>query len=99
MTDSMTKEHTLIAVRVAFPMHLTASYGLYASCETVGSSCIYDLHIFQQLLLRGFCIARFCGCDDGSPFQKPYAWMTNMPWVKPGAVASSCSCPYKGGTA
>ena len=48
------------------------------------------------LRLRGFDfdIAVWCACSFGSPFMKPSAWFSNMPWLRD--LPPGCTCSWSG---
>ena len=57
--EPLTRTHTRIALRVGMLLSLIHAYQLFATCETVGSSCMYDLHIFRVLRGRVLLSAAF----------------------------------------
>lgn len=93
MTDPLTREQTLLALRTAFVMHLVMFTGLFFSVEQPGSSVMFYLDIFKRLVFRGAWITRMCFCAFGSPFKKPSQWLHNKPWMY--ELEQPCRCLNK----
>ena len=92
--DPLTATHNRFAYRVAFLMQLIADRGLYASCEQPGSSVMFYMDCFRRLRGRSsYSVTRFCSCTYGSPFMKPFQFLSNMPGVA--ALRANCRCPYR----
>lgn len=94
LTDPITREQTLLAIRTAFLLTLACLSGAFISCEQPGSSVMFELQCFQRLLDRGCRITKFCFCSFGTAFMKPSKWLHNKPWYD--SFAGQCSCKYKG---
>jgi len=94
LSDPLTAMHNRFAFRVAFLMQLISDCGLYASCEQPGSSVMFYLDCFQRLRRRSsFTVSRFCSCTYGSPFMKPFQFLSNMQGVS--MLRANCRCPYR----
>ena len=90
--DPQTREQTMLAVRTGFLLMLALLAGCYISCEQPGSSVMFMLNIFQELLRLGCKITKFPFCSYGSGFNKPSKWLHNKPWLL--ALESRCSCAF-----
>jgi len=93
ISDPLTREQTLLALRTAFLMHLVMFSGRYFSIEQPGSSVMFYLDVFKRLIYRGAVITRMCFCAFGSPFKKPSQWLHNKPWMVELEVPCRCSSP------
>ena len=93
ISDPLTREQTLLALRTAFLMHLVMFSGRYFSIEQPGSSVMFYLDVFKRLIYRGAVITRMCFCAFGSPFKKPSQWLRNKPWMVELEVPCRCSSP------
>ena len=94
LQDPFTKEQTLLAVRTAFLLIVALLAGSFVSCEQLGSSVMFELHIFQVLVSLGCQITKFCFCSYGSAFMKPSKWLHNKPWLL--NLAGQCNCAHQG---
>ena len=90
LTDPLTREQTLLALRTAFVMNLVMLSGLFFSVEQPGSSVMFYLDIFKRMVFRGAWITRMCFCGFGSPFKKPSQWLHNKPWMY--ELEQPCRC-------
>jgi len=90
MSDSLTREHTLLALRTAFVMNLVYLTKRFFSVEQPGSSVMFHLDIFKRMVMSGCIITRMCFCSFGSPFKKPSKWLHNKPWML--ALEQKCQC-------
>eukprot|EP00438_Fugacium_kawagutii_P029139 Skav202633 [mRNA] locus=scaffold1259:37280:43123:+ [translate_table: standard] len=92
--DPFTALHNLLAIRTAIILILGIRHGAFISVEQPGSSCLFHMHLYLQLIRMGCVITKFCFCHYGSGFNKPSKWLHNKPWLEP--LACSCDCPNKG---
>ena len=93
MHDPVTREQTLLAVRIAFIMILAVLRGCFISVEQPGSSVMFCLHIYRVLLALGCRITKFPFCGHGSGFMKPSKWLHNKPWLD--GLSAQCVCKHK----
>lgn len=92
--DPATLEQTRLAQRTAFLLLLVMRAGAFVSCEQPGSSVMFALDIFTQLVAQGCVISSYAFCNYGSAFNKPSTWLHNKPWLLP--LEGPCSCLRKG---
>ena len=93
LNDPLTREHTLLALRTAFLMHIVVSLGEYFSVEQPGSSVMFHLDVFRRLVHKGCVITVMHFCAFGSPFKKPSKWLHNKPWLLDLNLKCRCSSP------
>lgn len=95
LNDPLTQEHNKLARRTAYILLIALQSGSYVSVEQPGSSVMFLLHAFKNLVLAGCILTKFCFCQYGSAFKKPSKWLHNKPWLT--GLACKCRCPAQRG--
>lgn len=91
--EPFTAYHNMLARRACFVLTIALLSGSYISAEQPGSSRMFLLHCYQNLVRLGCVISHFAFCNFGSAFNKPSKWLHNKPWLIP--LEGSCTCPFK----
>ena len=91
--EPFTAYHNMLARRSCFILTLALLSGSYISAEQPGSSRMFLLHCYQNLVRLGCVISHFAFCNFGSAFNKPSKWLHNKPWLIP--LEGRCRCPFQ----